>query len=46
MECREFLDMRDRFPKLEEFGFRGGSFSDVAFELVDHFGAARFSGVR
>ena len=46
MECREFLDMRDRFPKLEEFGFRGGSFSDLAFELVDHFGGARFRGVR
>ncbi len=45
--CQGFLDMRDRFPKLQEFGFRGGLPNDtLAIELVDHFGAATFTGVR
>jgi hypothetical protein len=47
MVCQGFLDMRDRFPKLQEFGFRGGfSDDDLAIELVDNFGAANFIGVR
>ncbi|MFV9673684.1 MAG: hypothetical protein ACNYZH_10705, partial [Acidimicrobiia bacterium] len=45
--CQGFLDMRDRFPKLQEFGFRGGfPNDDLAIELVDNFGAATFTGVR
>jgi hypothetical protein len=48
--CRELLDMHDRFPKLEEFGFRGGIPEgegwELTGELVDHFGAANFTGVR
>jgi len=48
--CRELLDMHDQFPKLEEFGFRGGFTEGEAWELtgelVDYFGAARFTGVR
>jgi hypothetical protein len=47
MVCQGFLDMRDRFPRLSEFGFRGGfPDDDLAIELVDHFGAANFAGVR
>ena len=48
--CRELLDMHDQFPKLEEFGFRGGFSEGQAWELtgelVDYFGAATFTGVR
>ncbi len=47
MVCREFLDMVDQFPKLEEFGFRGGvPFLPLTAELVDYFGAANWMGVR
>ena len=45
-----YQEMRDRFPKLQEFGFRGGFSEGQAWELtgelVDYFGAATFTGVR